>query len=143
MVHGRLPLCPWAQPSITDTVDHVMKPLSAKGTAVKRVLIADFGAIATLGLCELLEEQCEIVAAGISDDQVAETVRMTAADAVLIDLESPQADSITRLLQQRHPSTIVIGCSLSEPQLTVLAGPGASYTAELDPASLIEAVNGP
>lgn len=142
-MHGRLPLCPWALHIITDTVDHVMNPLSAKGTAVKRVLIADFGAIATLGLCELLEEQCEIVAAGIADDQVAEKARTTAADAVLIDLDSPRAEAIVRSLRQRHPSTIVIGCSLSEPQLTVLAGPGASYTAELDPASLIEAVNGP
>ncbi len=109
---------------------------------MKRVLIGDFGSIATLGLRELLEDQCIIVAAGTADQDISTQARETAADVVLIDSDSARALMIVADLAETTPGVTVIGCSLTEPRFSVLAGRGASYTAELEPSSLLEAVNG-
>jgi AmiR/NasT family two-component response regulator len=110
---------------------------------VKRILIGDFGSIATLGLRELLEGQCDIVATGTADQDITSQVRATAADVVLIDSDTPDAVMIVASLIEHAPGVTVIGCSLTEPRFSVLSGPGASYTAELEPSSLLEAINGP
>lgn len=107
---------------------------------MKRVLIGDFGAIAALGLRELLEEKCLIVDDTETVDFLAR-VRATAPDVVVVDSDLWSAPDVTRLLEAYVPHVTVIGCSLSAPTLEVHPYGQASYTAELSPSSLIAAVN--
>ncbi len=106
-----------------------------------RVLIGEFGAIATLGLRELLEEICEIVGEGTHWSDIAARVRETTSDVVVVDADTRLGLAGAAALASRVPGLTVIGCSLREPTLHVFSSRGASYTTELSPSSLLDAVN--
>ncbi len=107
---------------------------------MKRVLIGDFGAIAALGLRELLEEKCVIVDDTEKVDFLSR-VRATTPDVVVVDSDVLSGRDVTLLLEACVPHVTVIGCSLTAPTLEVYPYGQASYTAELSPSSLIAAVN--
>lgn len=106
-----------------------------------RVLIGEFGAIATLGLRQMLEEGCEIVAEGTEWSDIARRVREMSPDVVVVDADSTPAFADARRLIRQMPGLTLIGCSLLEPTLHVISSRGESYTTELSPSSLLDAVN--
>lgn len=108
---------------------------------MKRVLIGHFGAIATLGFREVLEETCEIVAEGTTTEDMVTGVQTMRPDVVVLDADTPPGHDIALLLARTTPSVTVIGCSLTSPTLEVFSVSGTSYTTELSPMSLLEAVN--
>lgn len=108
---------------------------------MKRVLIGEFGAIATLGLRELLDERCEIVAEGTVWGDIARRARETLSDVVVVDADLIPDFGDARYVLQGTPGLTLVGCSLSEPRLHVLSSRGVSYTTELSPSSLLDAVN--
>lgn len=108
---------------------------------MKRVLIGRFGAIATLGLREVLGETCVIVGEGTNVDDMMERVQTMHPDVVVFDSDATPGRSLADYLATSSPGVTVIGCSLSNPTLEVFSGAGTSYTAELSPISLLEAVN--
>lgn len=118
----------------------MIEPTSEKRT-VTRVLIGEFGAIATLGLRQMLEEGCEIVAEGTGWGDIVRRVREVSPDVVVVDADSTPGFSDARSLIGQMPGLTVIGCSLLEPTLHVISGRGESYTTELSPSSLLDAVN--
>jgi hypothetical protein len=59
-----------------------------------------------------------------------------------MDADDPAGLEVAEFLSTSAPNVIVIGCSLTEPTLCVFSTGEASYTTELSPQSLLQAVHG-
>ena len=111
-----------------------------------RVLIGEFGAIFRAGLADLLAEAgCDIVAdhrpvnGGILEQLVDQQ-----PDVVLLDLDNPGTEAVSRALSSFFPALTVIACSSAELQMRVYPPfhGGESYLSQLSPDQLIRASAG-
>ena len=110
-----------------------------------RVLIGEFGAIFRAGLADLLAEAgCDIVADDPPADGILEQLVDERPDVVLIDLDSPGAEDVSRALSSTFPALTVIACSSAELQMRVYPPfhGGESYLSQLSPDRLIRASAG-
>jgi DNA-binding NarL/FixJ family response regulator len=112
---------------------------------VKRVLIGQFGSIVRLGLRELLENEdgCDVVAEESGEDEVLDRLLAALPDVVVLDLDDePGAAHLVRTITSGFPAVTIIACSSQRPAMQVFPSfhRGESYTSELSPELLIEAV---
>jgi DNA-binding NarL/FixJ family response regulator len=110
---------------------------------VPRVLIGDFGAIARLGLRELLDEQgFELVAEEEAAENLMDRLTEARPEVVVLNLDEAE-DLVTAARIAAHfPAVKVIACSSTEPTMRIYPPfhHGESYVSELSRDLLAEAV---
>jgi AmiR/NasT family two-component response regulator len=110
-----------------------------------RVLVGSFGAIAGMGLLELLEEHgFEPVSVGVPRTELPSRVAAHGPDAVIVDLESGGAAEMAAKLAHSFESVTIIACSASSPTMCVFpaGGGGACERTPLNAGTLVAAVRG-
>ncbi len=112
---------------------------------VTRVLIGEFGAIFRAGLADLLAEAgCDILPDDHALGGVLEQVVDSQPDVVLLDLDNPGAEEVSRALSKMFPAVTVIACSSAALQMRVYPPfhGGESYLSQLSPDRLVQASAG-
>lgn len=108
-----------------------------------RVLLGDFGAIIRLGLRDIVDdEDRSIVAEETASGSILELLHTTLPDVVVLDLDSADSDELARRITADYPAVKVVACSSARPQMRIFPPfhRGESYTCELNPSALIDAV---
>ncbi len=120
-----------------------------------RVVIGDFGAVARLGLLDILaDEGLEVVGradaerAGTAGGPVAPTgivrlVNEVRPDVVVLDLDDESALEVAVQITAEFPAIKVVACSSEEPVMQVFPPfhHGESYLSELTRAHLAQALH--
>jgi AmiR/NasT family two-component response regulator len=112
---------------------------------VTRVLIGEFGAIFRAGLADLLTEAgCDVIADEYAPGGIVERLADAQPDVVLIDLDNPGTDEVSRSLSTTFPAVTVIACSSAALQMRVYPRfhGGESYLSQLSPDLLVRASAG-
>ena len=112
---------------------------------VTRVLIGEFGAIFRAGLADLLAEAgCDILSEDHATGGVLEQLANSQPDVVLLDLDSPGSEEVSRALSRTFPAVTVIACSSAALQMRVYPAfhDGESYLSQLSPDRLVQASAG-
>jgi DNA-binding NarL/FixJ family response regulator len=115
---------------------------------VVRVVIGAFGAIARMGILELLRQEGFDVVAEQAPGAPARPIldRLTEArpDAVLLDLDDQECLRIAAWIASSFPSVTVVACSADAPAMRVFPPfhRGESYELPLDRDRLVQAVRG-
>ena len=112
---------------------------------VTRVLIGEFGAIFRAGLADLLAEAgCDILPAADASGGILEQLMDSQPDVVLLDLDSPGTEEVSRALSSIFPAVTVIACSSAALQMRVYPPfhGGESYLSQLSPDRLVQASAG-
>ena len=110
-----------------------------------RVAIGAFGAIARLGIRELLhEEGFDVVAEQSPGASMLERLTEARPDAVLLDLDSEECLPTAVWISASFPAVTVIACSADEAAMRVFPPfhRGESYVSPLDRTLLVQAVRG-
>lgn len=110
---------------------------------MRRILLGDVGAIAALGLRELLENEEEYVIVGEckAGADVPARVEETKPDVLILDAAAFMEKNLRRRLRRVQPAITLVGCSLAEPMIHVRSANGVEYSAVLSPESLRDAVS--
>lgn len=112
---------------------------------MSRVLIGGFGAIARLGLRDVLDEEgFDVVAEQSAPEELLALLTRVRPDVVLLDLETESSAELAARICSDFPSVKVIACSPEESTMRVFPPfhHGESYLSELDPVALAESVRG-
>ena len=110
-----------------------------------RVVIGAFGAIARLGIRELLhEEGFDVVAEQSAGASMLDRLTEARPDAVLLDLDSEECLPTAAWISASFPAVTVIACSADEAAMRVFPPfhRGESYVSPLDRTLLVQAVRG-
>jgi DNA-binding NarL/FixJ family response regulator len=102
-----------------------------------RVVIGDFGAVARLGLLDILaEEGLEVVGHARSLSEVR-------PDVVVLDLDDESAQEVAIQITSEFPAIKVVACSCEEPVMQVFPPfhNGESYLSQLTRAHLAQALH--
>jgi DNA-binding NarL/FixJ family response regulator len=105
--------------------------------------MGDFGAIVRLGIRDVLDSEGDRVATQETpNDQIVPGLRVWPSDVVVIDLDSDGGAELAGRIASEFPAVKVIACSAGSPTMRVYPPHrnGESYTAELSPSVLIDAV---
>lgn len=108
-----------------------------------RVLMGVFGAVARLGLRELLEEEgFEVVTEELSPQNILPRLHEDSLDVVILDLDSEESLEVAARIAVSSPSVKVIACSSERPAMRIFPRfhDGESYLAELSKKELVAAV---
>jgi DNA-binding NarL/FixJ family response regulator len=108
---------------------------------LSRVLIGGFGAIARLGLREVLaEEGFDVVAEQRPPDELLELLTSVRPDVVLLDLDTESSVEFAGRIAVDYPAVKVIACSPEDSTMRVFPPfhHGESYISALDPVALAE-----
>ena len=123
-----------------------------------RVVIGDFGAVARLGLLDILaEEGLEVVGrAGVPDrpgpagkppasgpEGIVDLVNEVRPDVVVLDLDDESALDVAVGITSEFPAIKVVACSSEEPVMQVFPPfhHGESYLSQLTRAHLAQALH--
>lgn len=112
---------------------------------VTRVLIGEFGAIFRAGLADLLAEAgCDVLPDDHASGGILERLVDSQPDVVLLDLDNPGAEEVSRSLSAVFPAVTVIACSTAALQMRVYPPfhGGESYLSQLSPDLLVRATAG-
>jgi AmiR/NasT family two-component response regulator len=112
---------------------------------VTRVLIGEFGAIFRAGLADLLSEAgCDVIPDDLASGGILERLVDSQPDVVLLDLDDPGAEEVSRSLSTIFPAVTVIACSSAALQMRVYPPfhGGESYLSQLSPDLLVRASAG-
>ena len=112
---------------------------------VTRVLIGEFGAIFRAGLADLLTEAgCDVLPEDQAASGILEQLVESEPDVVLLDLDNPGAEEVSRSLSTIFPAVTVIACSSAALQMRVYPPfhGGESYLSQLSPDRLVQASAG-
>jgi len=99
-----------------------------------RVLIGQFGAVARMGLRELLDGQgIEVVAEAESAEVIVSCVNEVRPDVVVLDLDEEGVLDLAGEITAEFPAIKVIACSCEEPVMRVFPPfhHGESYASKL------------
>ena len=99
-----------------------------------RVLIGQFGAVARMGLRELLDGQgIEVVAEVDLTGEIVPSVSEVRPDVVVLDLDDERALGVAEEITSEFPAIKVIACSCEEPVMRVFPPfhHGESYASKL------------
>lgn len=110
---------------------------------MSRVLIGGFGAIARLGLREVLDEEgFDVVAEEGTRDELLDLLTALRPDVVLLDLDTESSVEFAGRICTDFPAVKVIACSPEESTMRVFPPfhHGESYVSDLDPIALAETV---
>lgn len=109
---------------------------------VRRVVIGSFGAIARLGIQELLAQcDCRVVGEEPDTASLAARVADLQPDAVVFDADLGDAAALADSLHDRFPDVAVVAVSSSRPEVRVYpARPQPPYTRALDREALAHAL---
>ena len=140
-MHEGLPVVFWAPVSSPRSVT-----TEGRGEpVVTRVLIGEFGAIFRAGFADLLAEAgCDILPAADASGGILEQLMDSQPDVVLLDLDSPGTEEVSRALSSIFPAVTVIACSSAALQMRVYPPfhGGESYLSQLSPDRLVRASAG-
>lgn len=108
-----------------------------------RILIGGFGAIASLGLQQLIEEMGFDVTVKKADELLVEIAQLL-PDAIVLDLETEDTPRVAREVASAFPAVTVVLCSSGQPVMRVYPRfhHGESYVAALTPELLAQAMSG-
>jgi DNA-binding NarL/FixJ family response regulator len=112
---------------------------------VVRVVIGAFGAIARLGIRELLDEEgFDVVAEQAPGAPILDRLTEARPDAVFLDLDNEECLRTAAWISSCFPAVTVIACSADEPAMRVYPPfhRGESYVSPLDRDRLVRAVRG-
>ena len=110
-----------------------------------RVVIGAFGAIARMGILDLLcEEGFDVVAEQAPGAPILDRLTEARPDAVLLDLDDEECLRVAAWIASSFPSVTVVACSADEPAMRVFPPfhRGESYELPLDRDRLVQAVRG-
>jgi DNA-binding NtrC family response regulator len=108
---------------------------------VPTVVIGEFGEVARLGLQRFLTDEGFDVVTGSRSIDLVDDVTAAEADAVVLDLDSADAEPLARRITERHPKVRVVGCSSRRPTMIVFSGsPGRAREVRLTRVDLAEAL---
>ena len=108
-----------------------------------RVLLGVFGAVARLGLRELLEEEgFEVVSEEHSPQRILPRLKEDSLDVVILDLDSEESLELADRIAALSPSINVIACSSERSTMRIFPPfhDGESYLTELSKTELVAAV---
>jgi chemotaxis response regulator CheB len=106
-----------------------------------RVLMGDFSALHRLGLQDILRSDgIELVEA--ADADVVDRLVEALPDVIVLDLDQHHVLDLVYRIVYLFPSVKVVACSSAQPLMRIFPPLhyGESYTTELDPALLTNAV---
>ncbi|MGH8976178.1 MAG: hypothetical protein ACRD0C_23560 [Acidimicrobiia bacterium] len=121
-----------------------------------RVVIGDFGAVARLGLLDILaeeglevvgradpEERPEATGGGVVPTRIVGLVNEVRPDVVVLDLDDESALEVAVQITSEFPAIKVVACSSEEPVMQVFPPfhHGESYLSELTRAHLAQALH--
>ena len=112
---------------------------------MSRVLIGGFGAIARLGLRDVLDEEgFDVVAEQGAPDELFDLLTRVRPDVVLLDLDTDSSVEFAGRISTDFPAVKIIACSAEESTMRVFPPfhHGESYVSNLDPHALAETVRG-
>lgn len=112
---------------------------------MSRVLIGGFGAIARLGLREVLDEEgFDVVAEQGAPGELLDLLTRVRPDVVLLDLDTESSMEFAGRISTDFPAVKIIACSAEESTMRVFPPfhHGESYVSNLDPHALAETVRG-
>ena len=107
------------------------------------MLIGGFGAIARLGLREVLDEEgFDVVAEQGPPDELLELVTSVRPDVVLLDLDTERSMEFAGRISIDFPAVKLIACSPEDSTMRVFPPfhHGESYLSDLNPVALAETV---
>jgi DNA-binding NarL/FixJ family response regulator len=119
------------------------REIGRRGERLSRVLIGGFGAIARLGLRDVLDEEgFDVVAEQGPPDQLLELLTTVRPDVVLLDLDTESSVEFAGRISIDFPAVKVIACSPEDSTMRVFPPfhRGESYVSQLDPIALAETV---
>jgi CheY-like chemotaxis protein len=90
-----------------------------KGAVMRRVLIGEFGDIATMALRHVLEEEGLTVVGEAAGAAIVPLVEEVRPDVLLLDNDHPATDAIAAEVCARLPEVTVIAWSANEPLMRV------------------------
>jgi DNA-binding NarL/FixJ family response regulator len=109
------------------------------------VVIGAFGAIARIGILDLLgEEGFDVVAEQAPGDPIVDRLAEARPDAVLLDLDDEGCLPMAAWIASSFPAVTVVACSADVPAMRVFPPfhRGESYELPLDRDRLVQAVRG-
>lgn len=110
-----------------------------------RVVIGAFGAIARIGILDLLgEEGFDVVAEQAPGATIIDRLTEARADAVLLDLDDEECLPMALWIASSFPAVTVVACSADVPAMRVFPPfhRGEYYELPLDRDKLVQAVRG-
>jgi two-component system chemotaxis response regulator CheY len=110
-----------------------------------RVVIGAFGAIARLGIRDLLDKEgFDVVAEQSPGAAIVDRLTEARPDVVFLDLDRPESLPTAAWITSSFPAIKVIACSADELAMRVYPPfhRGESYLSALDRERLVEAIRG-